>query len=145
MGHVNAQLVLKNLDDVKRVNRGELPESEVRQATVTAMVDTGATTLVINKKLFQELGLDVMGEQRISFANDTKEICKLTEPVGIYWNDRFVAMYAFVVENAAEILLGILPLEGMDLMVDTVNQKLVGVHGDQMMFHVKSACFQGME
>jgi len=96
-------ITLKNLDDVKRVNRGELPENKVRQATVTAMVDTGATTLVINKKLFQELGLDVMGERRISFANDTKEICKLTEPVGIYWNDRFVAMYAVVVEDAAEI------------------------------------------
>ena len=138
MGQVNAQLVLKNLDDVKRVNRGELPESKVRQSAVTAIVDTGATTLVINKKLFQELGLDAMGERRVTFANDTKEICKLTEPVGIYWNDRFVAMYAFVVEDAAEVLLGVLPLEGMDLMVDTVNRKLVGVHGDQMMFDVKS-------
>jgi len=143
MGHVNTQLILKNLDDVKRVKKGELPENKTRQVTVTAMVDTGATTLVINKKLFQELGLDVLGEQEITFANDTKEICKLTEPVGIYWNDRFVAMYAFVVEDATEILLGVLPLEGMDLMVDTVNQKLVGVHGDQMMFHVKNACFQG--
>ena len=141
MGQVNAQLVLKNLDDVKRVNRGELPESKVRQTAVTAIVDTGATTLVINKKLFQELGLDAMGEQRVTFANDTKEICKVTEPVGIYWNDRFVAMQAFVVEDAAKILLGVLPLEGMDLMVDTVNQKLVGVHGDQMMFNVKSVCF----
>jgi clan AA aspartic protease len=140
---LEAQLILKNLDDAKRVKKGELSENEARQVTVTAMVDTGATTLVINKKLFQELGLDVMGEQRISFANDTKEICKLTEPVGIYWNDRFVAMQALVVENAAEILLGVLPLEGMDLMVDTVNQKLVGVHGDQVMFHVK--CFQGTE
>jgi len=139
MGQVNAQLVLKNLDDVKRVNRGELPESKVRQTAVTAIVDTGATTLVINKKLFQELGLDAMGEQRVTFANDTKEICKVTEPVGIYWNDRFVAMQAFVVEDAAKILLGVLPLEGMDLMVDTVNQKLVGVHGDQMMFNAYSA------
>jgi len=142
MGQVNAQLVLKNLDDVKRVNRGELPENKVRQTAVTALVDTGATTLVINKKIFQELELAVMGEQRVTFANDTKEICKLTEPVGIYWNDRFVAMHAFVVEGATEILLGVLPLEGMDLMVDTVNQKLVGVHGDQMMFNVKSVCLR---
>ena len=139
MGQVNAQLVLKNLDDVKRVNRGELPESKVRQTAVTAIVDTGATTLVINKKLFQELGLDVMEEQQITFANDVKEICKLTEPVGIYCNNRFIAMQALVVENASEVLLGVLPLEGMDLMVDTVNQKLVGVHGDQILYNAKSA------
>ena len=137
MGQVNAQLILKNLDDVKRVNRGELPEDKVRQTAVTAIVDTGATTLVINKKLFQELGLDAMGERRVTFANDTKEICTVTEPVGIYWNDRSVAMQAFVVEDAAEILLGVLPLEGMDLMVDPVHRKLVGVHGDQMMFNAK--------
>ena len=73
MGHVNTQLILKNLDDAKRVKKGELPENEARQVTVTAMVDTGATTLVINKALFQELGLDVMEEQQITFANDVKE------------------------------------------------------------------------
>jgi len=140
MGHVNTQLTLKNLDDSKRVKRGELPEHEVRQATVTAVVDTGATTLVINKKLFQELGLDVMGERRITFANDAKEICKLTEPVGIYWNDRSVAVQALVVEDASEVLLGVLPLEGMDLMVDPVNQKLVGVHGDQVLYLAKIMC-----
>jgi hypothetical protein len=43
---------------------------------------------------------------------------------------------ALVVEDATEILLGVLPLEGLDLMVDPVNQKLVGVHGDQPMFLV---------
>ena len=73
MGHVNTQLILKNLDDAKRVKKGELSENEARQVTVTAMVDTGATTLVINKALFQELGLDVMEEQQITFANDVKE------------------------------------------------------------------------
>jgi clan AA aspartic protease len=85
------------------------------------MVDTGATTLIINKDLFQQLGLDVMEEREITFANDTKEICKLTEPVEIHWQDHFVAMSALVVEDASEVLLGVLPLEGMDLMVDTVN------------------------
>ena len=139
MGHVNTQLTLKNLDDSKRVKRGELPEHEVRQATVTAMVDTGATTLVINKKLFQELGLDVMGERKITFANGAKEICKLTESVEIHWNDRSVAVQALVVEDASEVLLGVLPLEGMDLMVDPVNQKLVGVHGDQVLYLAKTA------
>ena len=137
MGHVNTQLILKNFGDLKRAKKGELPEHEVRQATVTAMVDTGATTLIINKKLFEELGLDVMEEQEITFANDAKEICKLTEPLGIYCNNRFTAMPALVVEDASEVLLGVLPIEGMDLMVDTVSQKLVGAHGDQVVYLAK--------
>jgi len=137
MGHVNTQLILKNLDDSKRVKKGELSENQIRQVTVTAMVDTSATTLVINKDIFNQLGLDVMDEQLIIFANDAKELCKLTEPVGIYCNNRFVAMQALVVNDASEVLLGVLPLEGMDFIVDTVNHKLVGAHGDQVLYLAK--------
>jgi len=35
-----------------------------------------------------------------------------------------------------DLLLGVLPLEGMDLIVDTVNQKLVGAHGKQPVYRV---------
>jgi clan AA aspartic protease len=137
MGHVNTKLILKNFGDTRRAKKGQIGEHEIRQVPVDAMVDTGATTLVINKDLFQKLGLDVMEEQEITLANDSKETCKLTEPVGIYCNDRNTAMPALVVENASEVLLGVLPLEGMDLMVDPVNQKLIGVHGDRVVFLVK--------
>jgi hypothetical protein len=47
MGHVNTQLILKNFGDAKRAKRGQISEQEIRQVTVTAMVDTGATTLII--------------------------------------------------------------------------------------------------
>jgi len=137
MGHVNTQLIIKNLYDAKRAEKGELPENKIRQVTVSAMVDTGATTLVINKKIFNELGIELMGEQKVTFANNTKETCNLTEPVGIYCDNRFVAMQALVVDDATEVLLGVLPLEGMDFIVDTVNQKLVGAHGDEVLYLVK--------
>jgi clan AA aspartic protease len=137
MGHINTQIILKNFADARRAKKGQLPEEEIRQVTVDAMVDTGATTLIINKDLFQKLGLDVMEKREITFANDAKEICKLTEPVEIHWHDRFVAMSALVVEDASEVLLGVLPLEGMDLMVDTVNQKLIGAHGDRVVYLAK--------
>ena len=134
MGHVSTQLVLKNLYDIIRAKKGELPEQEIRQATVTSMVDTGATTLVINKKLFDTLGLEALDEREITYANNSKDKCKLTEPVGIFCNNRFTAASALVVEDAPEVLLGVLPLEGMDLVVDTVNQKLVGAHGDEVVY-----------
>jgi clan AA aspartic protease len=143
MGHVNthgihAAITLKNLDDTKQAKKGNLPEDKIRQATIDVMVDTGATTLVINEKLFRQLGLDVMEEREITFANDARETCKLTEPLEIHWENRCVAMSAIVVEDASDFLLGVLPLEGMDLMVDTVNQKLVGVHGDHPVYLAKS-------
>jgi hypothetical protein len=41
---------------------------------------------------------------------------------------------AVVLPNATEVLLGAIPLEGMDLMVDPVAEKLVGRHGDEALY-----------
>ncbi|MDR0474657.1 MAG: hypothetical protein LBH43_13425 [Treponema sp.] len=42
-----------------------------------------------------------------------------------------------LVKGSSEFLLGVLPLEVMDLMVDTVNQRLVGAHGDHPVYRAK--------
>jgi clan AA aspartic protease len=137
MGHVNTQITLKNIRDIIKAEEGIIQEPEIRQATVDVMVDTGATMLVINEELFKRLGLGVMGEREISLANDATEKCKLTETVEINWEDRSITMPAIVVKDASEFLLGVLPLEGMDLMVDTVNQRLIGAHGDHPVYRAK--------
>jgi clan AA aspartic protease len=136
MGYVNTQITLKNLRDVLNAKKGNLPEDKIRQATIDVMVDTGASMLVINEQLFQQLGLDVMEERETTFANETKETCKVTEPLVINWEDRITTMPALVVNNVPDLLLGVLPLEGMDLIVDTVNQKLVGAHGNKPVYRV---------
>jgi len=59
MGLVHAEITLRNVGDVTSVNRGYIKEPEIRQTTVTAMVDTGAATLVINEALRRQLGLAV--------------------------------------------------------------------------------------
>jgi len=137
MGHVNTQITLKNIDDIKQAKKGNLPKDKIRQATIDVMVDTGATTLVINEQLFQQLGLDSIGEREICLANDVTETCKLTEALEINWGNRSVVMSAVVIEDAPEFLLGVLPLEGMDLMTDTVNQRLIGAHGDHTVYRAK--------
>jgi len=130
MGHVGVRITLKNAVDVSMVQRGIITEPEIHQATVQAMVDTGATYLIINRKLLQELGLNTVSQRRVSFTNGTGTVCKMTEPVEIHWEDRFITMPALLIDDAQEILLGVYPLEGMDLTVDPANQKLVGAHGD---------------
>ena len=54
----------------------------------------------------------------------------------INWEDRFTPMPALVIKDAQDFLLGVLPLEGMDLIVDTVNQKLVGAHGKKTVYRI---------
>ena len=134
MGLVYEEITLKNAGDVIMANRGIIHEPEIRQTTITAMVDTGAGTLVITEAVRQQLGLDVIAERPATLANDTREMCKITEPVEVHWNNRFTAVSALVVSGGGEVLLGAIPLEGLDLMVDPTRQKLVGAHGDEVVY-----------
>jgi predicted aspartyl protease len=137
MGTVYAQITLKNAFDVGKVERGYIKPQEVRQTTVMAMVDTGAGTLVINEEVCAILGLRIEGLRRASFGNAAKQVCKVTEPVKIYWKDRLCNCSALVVSGADEVLLGAIPLEDMDLIVNPAKQELVGAHGDEVVCLVK--------
>ena len=44
--------------------------------------------------------------------------------------------FVMVIPGAERILLGAIPLEGMDLMVNPVSQELAGVHGDEVLFMI---------
>ena len=137
MGLVYENITLKNAIDVGVYDRGIIGESEIRQIKVLAMVDTGADTLVINEAMRQELGLGLRGERLISLANETEEWCKYTEPVEIHWKDRTAVARALVLPGATEVLLGAIPLEELNVMVDPRSQQLVGIHGDEIIYKVK--------
>ena len=131
MGNVFAEITVKNVEDMGLAHAGHITENNVRSVTLTAIVDTGATTLVINEEIFKQLGLSVVKTRNINLAGGGKTEGKVTDPVHIQWKDRFAVVNA-VVLSGGKPLLGVIPLEFMDLMVDPINRELVGVHGDQV-------------
>jgi clan AA aspartic protease len=137
MGTVYAEITLRNAGDIDKAEGGFIKEKDIHQATVRAMVDTGAGTLVINEEVCQQLGLRIEGLRGATFANDMRQICKITAPVQVQWKNRIVSCNALVVPGSGEVLLGAIPLEGMDLMVNPVDQELVGAHGDEVICLVK--------
>jgi clan AA aspartic protease len=136
MGLVYENITLKNGGDVINVQRGIIGKDQVREKIVMSVVDTGSEMLVINEALQRELGLEVQAEQSVRMANNVSAVCKVTEPVQIQWNDRSTFTQAVVLDGATEVLLGAICLEGMNLMVDPGNQKLIGVHGEKIVFRV---------
>ena len=56
--------------------------------------------------------------------------CPVTGPVEINWKDRQSVMRAISVPGLSQALLGLLPLEEMDLVVHPGKHELVGAHGD---------------
>jgi len=136
MGIVRAEITLKNAIDMGNARRGMIKDSEVRQTTVMAVVDTGAITLVINEAIRQKLGLEITGKHRATLADGVAHDYDVTEPISVHWKNRDSPCRAYVLPNSNNVLLGAIPMEDMDLMVNPVKQELVGVHGDEIVTYL---------
>jgi clan AA aspartic protease len=137
MGTVYAEITLKNAFDEGLFSHGYIKKQEIREATMTAVVDTGAATLIINEDVQKKLGLKIEGEQISTLANGETINCKVSEAVKICWKDRYMTCQPWVLDGAEEILLGAIPLENMDLIVDPKNEKVVGRHGDEQICMIR--------
>ncbi|GHU52635.1 hypothetical protein FACS1894200_13190 [Spirochaetia bacterium] len=131
MGTTYAEITLRNAGDVTDARREYIKETEIRQITIQSLADTGAGTLVITESIQKELGLATVFLRESHVANGTKVMTMVAEPVMVCWEDRSMTCDPWVLPGADKVLLGAIPLEGMDLMVDPIHQRLVGVHGDK--------------
>jgi hypothetical protein len=130
MSRFFVEITLANEWDEINAAKGIIPQNKVRRVTVKAMPDTGAWTLVIGKKLQEQLGLQKLADRESKVAGGVTMPGYMTESVALYCGKRQTAVRAFVLENEEDVLLGAMPLEDMDLMVDSLNERLVGQHGD---------------
>jgi clan AA aspartic protease len=137
MGTFTEEITLVNAGDISAARNGFISDTKIRALTLKAMPDTGAWTLVINEEIRRKLGLTIVETVDSSLADGAAASYGLSEPVEIRWKDRRISLQAVVIPHANDILLGALPLEGMDLYVDPVNQRLAGVHGDRRIHLVK--------
>jgi len=135
MSLVQTEITLKNAADQIMVQNGYKQETEVRQMTVKALVDTGAWTLVINEEICKKLGLEITGNKSGTLADGKKDFYPMAGPVEVMWKTRRVLLDALVLPEADEILLGAIPLEAMDLTVNP-RRELVGAHGDEMIHRI---------
>jgi clan AA aspartic protease len=132
MYEVHTEITLKNGGDVLKAQESLIKETEVRQVTVDAVVDTGAWTMVINEETRAKLGLTVLKTDIVNLAGGETTPCTVASPVEVWWKDRQTFCDVIVLPHATEILLGAIPMEGMDITVDPRQGKVVGAHGDQI-------------
>ena len=130
MGEVRTEITLVNIGDQEVANRGYMPQDQVRRLTVDAVVDTGASTLIINEAIREKLGLRVKKNNEATVAGGGKVLSGITEYVEIRWKDRETACEAVVLPGEEDVLMGAYPLEGLDLTVNPKRQEVVGAHGD---------------
>jgi len=135
MGETRVDITLRNVSDETRLKYGLISNNDVRSIQVRALVDTGAVSIVINEDICQKLGLQIEEMRFATLAGGGKVNCKITEGVRICWKDRNAICQAVVLPEG-EPLLGVIPLEFMDLIVDPVAEQLVGAHGDRIVSRI---------
>jgi predicted aspartyl protease len=133
MGITKDEITITNIGDVSKAKGGFISAKDIRSVTVEAVADTGALRLTIPVRLSEELGLEVIKNVPATLANGETPEIGLSEGVEVRWKDRSEITQAWVVPRECSVLLGAIPMEGMDLMVDPRSRRLVGVHGDEQL------------
>ena len=125
MGYVHADIQLTNEDDLAFRRRGWAAENEIRRITTSALVDSGAYDLVINNEIQEQLQLPVLGKRLVKLADETIVEVDVVGPVEVRFESRTTIVTALLLPNTEEVLLGAIPLEGLDVIIDPLRERLL--------------------
>lgn len=137
VGRVVARVLVQNVDDVRRAERGELPAASVRSLHVDALVDTGATFFCLPAESVHSLGLP-FNRTRDSQTVSGPMTLRVFGGARLEVEGRSCDVEVMELPHGRQTLLGQIPLEVLDFWVDTANQRLIGnpEHGGQWMAEV---------
>ena len=130
MGLTYAEITLANGAENALFKLGRLPEAEVKQVKVTALVDSGTFMLAINENIKSQLELPVYEKRNARLADGSIVACEIVGPVDVFFKNRRTTCEAVVLPGDNEVLLGAIPIEGMDVLIDLKNNELI-VHPDR--------------
>lgn len=125
MGMVYADIELVNGEDLILSRRYIIGEEEIRKVPLNILVDTGAYYLCINEDILEQLGLPLIEKRKGQLADGNFVYYDVVGPVELKFKNRRCHVDAMVLPGSAQPLLGAIPLEDLDVLVDPLRQELV--------------------
>ncbi len=110
MGFVHADLTLKN------------PRTEA-EMQVRAMVDSGALLLCIPQHVALQLQLEELEKREVTLTDGKRQLVPYVGPLQVQFANRRCFTGALVLGD--ETLLGAVPMEDLDVLVDLAMQRLI--------------------
>lgn len=132
MEQVRASAKIDYLVDLDEARRGIRSPEQVRSVTVDAIVDTGAKLLCLPRSIIQQLGLECFATKMAQTCAG-RVPCKPYRAVWLTIEDRQCTVDVAEVPDDCPPLIGNIPLELLDFVVDPTAQRLIGNprHGGQ--------------
>src|SRR4051812_18880695 len=138
MGRVLTEATIENLEDLWAVKRGIMGDQQMRRLILAdALVDTGATLLSLPTKMIRQLGLEKTGSKRVTSSTGGGE-ADIYSAVRLTIQGRSCTMDVMEVPDDVPALIGQLPLEHLDFVVDLRSRTLIGnpAHGGEHVYEL---------
>ena len=137
MGRVTVEATIESLADLHVADRGFLPPAEVRRVSIVTLVDTGASMLSLPKRYIDALGLKKAYTKPSRSARGAGTV-DVYQAVRLTVQGRNCNVDVVELPDEVPALLGQIPLEAMDWVVDPVAQRLIGNpdHGGEWMIEM---------
>ena len=138
MGRVLVAARLENLEDVYKAAQGALPAEQVRAVEVTdALIDTGATGLLVPRRLIAQLGLSLLRTRPARTIAGSVAV-PMYRAVRLTVQGRDCISDVGEIADGFSVVIGQVPLELMDWVVDPKRQRLIGnpEHGGEQMIDI---------
>jgi hypothetical protein len=125
MGLTYTEVELLRADDLALERAGYLSADQVNRIRVLTLVDSRASMLTLSRSLSQRLKLAKVDEVDAELANGDVMRADVVGPVEVRFQNRKTVVNAIVVEADTDVLLGAIPMQGMDVMVDPKREQLI--------------------
>jgi len=138
MGRMLTEATIENMEDLWAAKRALIPEQSVRRVSVPdALVDTGATLLSLPTRIIRRLGLEQTASKRVTSSIAASEAA-IYSAVRLTIQGRSCTMDVVEVPDEVPMLVGQIPLEHLDLVVDLRSRTLIGnpAHGGEHVYEL---------
>ena len=125
MGKVVVPAMVTNWRDIEQVAFAERTEPP-RSVGFEALVDTGATGFYLRKGVIEDLGLRQIGEKFSRTMSARRETRRLFSPVELEVQGRRCRVEVMEIPDSLPNIVGQVPLEMMDWVIDMQGRKLIG-------------------
>jgi predicted aspartyl protease len=135
MGKVLVSATVENLDDLFAVENGTLPPEKVRRVEVSdALIDSGATGLLLPSRMVAALGLKSLRVRPARTVGGPATL-QVYRAVRLTVQGRDCISDVGEISDDLPVIVGQVPLELMDWVIDMRGQRLIGnpEHGGEHM------------
>ena len=115
---------LQNSSDLFFFKENKLKKEEISPFSLDALVDTGAVSLFLPEDVVKKLGLQIIGDITVQYADERKEQRKMAGAVLVKILNRSMTTDCIVGPPNSEALIGQIVLEALDLIPDPRRKKL---------------------